>query len=83
MIGADFILSAILGVLKPLWPYIVAAVVALGWGLSQRRAGAKAERAKQAEQETAARDIRDQVQNDIGAMPADKVRAELAKRAAK
>lgn len=44
MIGADFILSAILGVLKPLWPYIVAAVVALGWGLSQRRAGAKAER---------------------------------------
>jgi len=44
---------------------------------------ARAERAKQAEQETAARDIRDQVQNDIGAMPADKVREELAKRAAK
>jgi hypothetical protein len=54
---------------------------ALGWGFHQRLAGAKAERAKQAEQETAARDIRDQVQNDIGSMPVGKVRAELAKRA--
>lgn len=63
---------------------IIAGVLgALGWGFHQRLSGAKAERAKQAEQETAARDIRDQVQNDIGAMPADKVRAELAKRAAK
>jgi hypothetical protein len=63
---------------------IIAGILgALGWGFSQRRAGAKAERAKQAERETAARDIRDEVQNDIGAMPADKVRAELAKRAAK
>lgn len=44
MIGADFILSAILGVLKPLWPYILAAIAALGWGFAQRRAGAKAER---------------------------------------
>jgi hypothetical protein len=83
MIGADFIATAILGALKAFWPYIVAAVVALGWGFSQRRAGAKAERTKQAEKETAARDIRDEVQNDIGAMPADKVREELAKRAAK
>jgi hypothetical protein len=54
---------------------IIAGVLgALGWGFHQRLAGAKAERAKQAEQETAARDIRDQVQNDIGSMPADKVR---------
>jgi hypothetical protein len=60
---------------------VVIAILA-AW-LKGRLSGAKAERAKQAEQETAARDIRDQVQNDIGAMPADKVRAELAKRAAK
>jgi hypothetical protein len=61
---------------------IIAGVLgALGWGFHQRLAGAKAERAKQAEQETAARDIRDQVQNDIGSMPVGKVRAELAKRA--
>lgn len=58
---------------------VVIAIIA-AW-LKGRLSGAKAERAKQAEQETAARDIRDEVQNDIGAMPADKVRAELAKRA--
>lgn len=57
---------------------VVIAILA-AW-LKGRLSGAKAERAKQAEQETAARDIRDEVQNDIGAMPADKVREELAKR---
>lgn len=59
------------------------AVAILASNVDGRLRGAKAERDKQAEQELAARDIRDQVQNDIGAMPADKVRAELAKRAAK
>jgi hypothetical protein len=60
---------------------VVVAILA-AW-LKGRLSGAKAERAKQAGQEAAARDIRDQVQNDIGAMAADKVREELAKRAAK
>lgn len=60
---------------------VVVAILA-AW-LKGRLSGAKAERAKQAEQETAARDIRDQVQNDIGAMPADQIRTELAKRATK
>lgn len=56
---------------------------ALGFGIHQRRAGAKAERVKQAEREVAARDIKDQVQNDVGAMSPDHVRSELAKRASK
>lgn len=81
MIGADFILSAILGALKVFWPYILAGLAALAALWKAHSMGAASERAKQAEQEIAARDIRDQVQNDIGAMPADKVREELAKRA--
>ena len=52
---------------------------ALGYGWQQRRAGAKAERAKQAEREAKARDISDQVDNDVGAMPPVKQRDELAK----
>lgn len=83
MIGADFVATAIFEVLKAFWPYIVAAVVALGWGFAQRRAGAKAERAKQAASEAKARDVADEVQSDVGAMSADHIRAELAKRAAK
>lgn len=52
---------------------------ALGWGFHQRRAGVKAERAKQAQAEAKARDIKDQVQNDIGALPAGQAREELRK----
>jgi hypothetical protein len=52
---------------------------AFGWGVKQRRAGAKAERAKQAEREAKARDIADQVDNDIGAMPPEQRREALRK----
>jgi hypothetical protein len=56
-------------------------IAALGWGFHQRLAGAKAERvaerARQAAAEAAARDIADQVQNDIGALPANAARKEL------
>jgi hypothetical protein len=50
---------------------------AIGWGFRQRLAGAKAERNKQAAEEAKARDVADQVDNDIGALPADKVKDEL------
>ncbi|HRI99351.1 MAG TPA: hypothetical protein PKV67_01135 [Hyphomonas sp.] len=42
-----------------------------------RRAGAAAERAKQAEAERKARTIADEVDNDIGAIPPSKARKEL------
>lgn len=42
-----------------------------------RLSGAKAERNKQAAEETAARDIGDQVDNDVGALHPDAARAEL------
>ena len=52
-------------------------VGALGWGFHQRLAGARAERGKQAEAELAARNVADQVDNDIGTLPAEAVRKEL------
>ncbi|RUT94411.1 ABC transporter permease [Mesorhizobium sp. USDA-HM6] len=61
---------AILGVLASF-------IAALGWGFHQRLAGAKAERDRQTKAEAAARDIADQVDNDIGALPADAVKQEL------
>lgn len=59
---------------------IVGAILAaLGFGLHQRRAGAKSERAKQERREQRARDISDEVENDIGTIPPDKRREELGK----
>lgn len=52
-------------------------IAALGWGFHQRLAGARAERARQAKAEAAARVLADEVDNDIGALPADAVRKEL------
>lgn len=44
-----------------------------------RLSGATIERQKRAAEDARARDIRDQVDNDIGAMPADAARKELGK----
>lgn len=59
------------------WPYIAAIGAALALLWQQRRAGAKAERAKQAEREAEARDIADKVDNDVGALPPADARKEL------
>lgn len=61
------------------WPYVAAVGAALLLVLQQRRAGAKAERAKQAERDAKARDIADQVDNDVGALPPEVVKKELGK----
>ena len=64
-------------------PTIIAIVAglfgALGWGWKQRRAGAQAERDKQARAEAKARDIADEIQNDVGALPPDEAREALRK----
>jgi hypothetical protein len=60
-----------------LWPYLIAAVAGLGFLWSAYAKGKAAERAKQIEAEAKARDISDQVQNDVGALPADAARKEL------
>ncbi|MER9655693.1 ABC transporter permease [Mesorhizobium sp. M0152] len=57
---------------------IGAAIIAgLGWGVRQRLAGERTERARQAALEAAARDVADEVQNDVGALPAAAARKEL------
>ena len=73
-------MSALLAVLlgnKALLGFLASVIAALCWGFPQRLAGARAERDKQAAAEGAARAVADQVQNDIGALPADAVRKEL------
>jgi len=72
-------MTVLLSILSWAWPYIAGALGVLLVIFQQRRAGAKAERAKQAEREAKARDISDQVDNDVGAMPPVKQREELAK----
>lgn len=75
--------ALLLSLIDQLWPYLLAAGGALLVLWRSYAAGRKAERARQAEREAKARDIRDQIDNDVGAMPPDKVREELSKRAAK
>lgn len=52
---------------------------ALGYGWQQRRAGAKAEKAKQAEREAKAREAADKIDRQIDAMHPDAVKKELGK----
>lgn len=71
-------MSAILiAVVGQIWPYLIAAGAGLGFLWSAYSKGKAAERAKQIAAEAAARDISDQVQNDVGALPADAARKEL------
>lgn len=65
-LGSPALLAALAGILG-----------ALGWGFHQRLAGARAERARQAASEARARDIADEVDNDVGVLPADAARKEL------
>jgi hypothetical protein len=73
-------LALLTAIIAQIAPYAIAAggaiIAAIAWGFHQRIAGAKAERAKQAAEEAKARDVADQVQNDVGALPADAVRKE-------
>lgn len=66
-----------------LWPIIAAAgagILALLLAFFKgQSAGATKERAKQLEERQEARDVADEVDNDIGAMPPDKKREELKK----
>lgn len=58
---------------------IAGALGLFGFGVHQRRAGAKSERAKQQKKEQRARDIADDVEDDIGTIPPDRRREELGK----
>lgn len=59
---------------------ILAAVIGFfGYGKYKERVGAKKEQAKQAAAEAKARDIRDQVDNDLGTLTPAQQREELKK----
>jgi hypothetical protein len=61
----------------PFWALGAALIAAIVIYLRGRVDGAKLERTEQHEAEAKARDIADQVDNDVGAMPPDKRREEL------
>jgi hypothetical protein len=73
MVGPNAVLIALGGVL-------VAVLAAFFKG---RLEGARAQLTRQAEAEIKARDIADQVDNDVGAMPSDVARKELSRWARK
>ena len=54
-------------------------IAALGWGFNQRLVGARKERAKQAASEAKARDVADDVDNDVGALTPAQRRERLGK----
>jgi len=64
-------------------PTVLAVLAGIAAGVAAivrgRRAGAAAERARQAERERKARAVADEVDNDIGAMPPAEAREELSK----
>lgn len=66
---------------NPLWPYIVGIVLAVlaGAGWKLRQSGVNSERAKQAQAEAKARDVKDEVRNEVNALPANKARERLGR----
>lgn len=71
--------AILLTLLGKFWPYLALIAAGLGWGIKQRMAGAASERAKQAAAEAKARDVADEVQNDLGTLIPDQRREELRK----
>lgn len=69
--------AIVISIALKFWPFIVGALGLLGWGVHQRRAGAKAERAKQAEAEARARDVADQVDADLHTLTPEQRRERL------
>lgn len=75
-------MSSIIALLVEAWPIVLGVlgvIGAWGWGKMKEREGRKEAEAAQAKREAKARDIADEVDNDIGALPPDKRREELRK----
>jgi len=72
-------MTVLLSILSWAWPYIAGALGVLALVFQQRRAGAKAEKAKQAEREAKAREAADRIDRQIDAMHPEAVKKELGK----
>jgi hypothetical protein len=66
----------ITGLLK-FWPVIAGVLSLLGWGIAQRRSGARNERARQAAAEAKARTIADEIDDAVAGRTADENRGRL------
>jgi hypothetical protein len=75
--------ALLLSIFTDFWPYIFGAAGLLGglfgFGAWQRREGKMAERFKQVKAEAKARDLADEVENDVGAMTPEQRREALRK----
>jgi hypothetical protein len=71
--------ALLLAFLGKFWFVIAGALGVLGWGIAQRRSGARNERARQAASEARARDVADEVDNDIGSLTPEQAREALRK----
>jgi hypothetical protein len=71
--------AILLPLLLKFWWVIGGALGVLGWGIAQRRSGARNERARQAASEAKARDVADEVDNDIGTLTPTQARERLRK----
>jgi hypothetical protein len=71
--------AILLPLILKFWPIIAGAIGVLGWGIAQRRSGARNERARQAASEAKARDVADEVDNDIGTLTPTQARERLRK----
>ena len=75
--GLAHMTALLIAFLAKFWPVIAAAAGIFGWGFYRERKGIAKERAKQAAAEARARDIRDEVQNDVGALTPEQRRERL------
>lgn len=64
-------------ILADLWPILVAIVGALGWGLRQRRAGAKSEQARRTAERLKARTEADRIDDAVAGRDPNANREEL------
>lgn len=68
-----------LSLLAKFWPYAIGGAGILFALWKARQSGVRSERAKQAKAEQKARDVADEVDNDIGAMTPEQAREALRK----
>jgi hypothetical protein len=69
--------AILLPLLLKFWPIIAGALGVLGWGIAQRRSGARNERARQAAAEAKARTIADEIDDAVAGRTADENRGRL------
>jgi hypothetical protein len=71
--------ALLLAFIGKFWPFIAGAFGLVGFGMWRQGAGVLKERARQAASEAKARDVADEVDNDIGTLTPTQARERLRK----